>query len=235
MDEGVGKSTLEREVQAALAVDPAPDFVARIRLATANEPMPSAPRIWRLVALCAAPAALVLVLLVLRAGGRVYVNVIPLTGRQDSRNSLGARPLASRPILSPLMTAVSPDVPGRPLPHERPQSSQRAASVSRPGVNAATPGPAVLIPWSEQVALRRLIAAVNNGDPAASAAVTMAFATEPEGDSDRVAPQEIVIPPIVLEPLASEQPQSSGEPVVPGEPGGTGGAGRAARPVGKES
>ena len=51
--------TLDRELAAALSVDPSPEFVARVRARVADEPAPSSWRIPRMVTAGVALAAVV--------------------------------------------------------------------------------------------------------------------------------------------------------------------------------
>ena len=59
---------LDRELAAALAVDPSPEFTARVRARVAREPAPS---VWRLPRLMLAAAALAVIVVAALSVGRV--------------------------------------------------------------------------------------------------------------------------------------------------------------------
>ena len=89
---------LDRELQSILAVDPSPEFVARVRTRIASEPQRSAA--WSMWMFAAAAAAVVAIAVVVSRG-------VPREGAAASK------PLASR-VLTPMAFVVS-DINRRPM------------------------------------------------------------------------------------------------------------------------
>ena len=192
-DSSVTDAMLEREIERALAVDPSPEFVARVRTRIASEPAPSAWRFsWTLLA--AASAAIVMI------AAMVIV-------RQSTGQHAGPResaPIAARPIGAASAFVSLAPATARRLLDVSPQRSPSAA----PNAPHAPSEPEVLIALDESAALRRLMRGVRQGvvDPSTLA----------DGLSEIVAIQpleEIVlaplaeISPITIAPLGSVAPE----------------------------
>ena len=178
-------TAIDREIQAALSVEPSPEFVARVRTRIATEPEAAAPWLsWKLVA-TGAVAALIVIAFVMRLG----------------EQSFNARPELSA---SPLILSSSKDVP---LARDRPvvslilspsKDEQSAPAASRARVAAAAPRePEVLIDPAETRALRRLIAGTRDGSLDLSAALR---ATTPTA-MDLPPIDALAIAPLTIDPL----------------------------------
>ncbi|HMJ83946.1 MAG TPA: hypothetical protein VK504_12295 [Vicinamibacterales bacterium] len=170
-------AALEREIERALAVDPSPEFLVRVRARIADEAAPASRGFGWLfagVATVAAAAALVLA-----------VRMV-----SPARPPATAPLLASRSIGSPIVVpAVSPAEAG----HYVPKAQYIVSGVSRTAA-ARTPEP--LFDARETTALQRLIADVHD------ARVDLTPLAK-EGPMPLPAMDPLVISPIVIEPLAS--------------------------------
>ena len=94
---------LDRELTAALAVDPSPEFQARVRTRIAAEPAPRSPWLrWAVLTACAAPVVLALVL-VDPAIWPDRTEPVPLPARA-SDVALAANPIARPPAVAPQVT-----------------------------------------------------------------------------------------------------------------------------------
>ena len=195
-------AALEREIERALAVDPSPEFLVRVRARIADEPAPASRGFGWLfagVATVAAAAALVLA-----------VRMV-----SPARPPATAPLLASRSIGSPLVVpAVSPAKAGHYVPKSVGQDDQsqyvvsgfsrtqrESAGFSRtqresPGFSrtAATRTPELLFDARETTALQRLIADVRE------ARVDLRPLAK-EGPMPLPDMDPLVISPIVIEPL----------------------------------
>jgi len=193
-------TAIDREIQAALSVEPSPEFLARVRTRIATEPAAAASWLsWKLVATGAVAALIVIAVAVMRPG----------------EQSFNARP---EPSASPLIPSPSPLDRARgdpealegskdvPLARDRPVDSalspskdeQPAAAASRARVAAAAPRePEVLIDPAETRALRRLIAGTRDGSLDLSAALQ---ATTPTA-MDLPPIDALVIAPLTIDPL----------------------------------
>ena len=178
-------TAIDREIQAALSVEPSREFLARVRTRIATEPEAAAPWLsWKLVA-TGAVAALIVIAFVMRLG----------------EQSFNARPELSA---SPLILSSSKDVP---LARDRPvvslilspsKDEQSAPAASRARVAAAAPRePEVLIDPAETRALRRLIAGTRDGSLDLSAALR---ATTPTA-MDLPPIDALAIAPLTIDPL----------------------------------
>ena len=202
----VKDAALEREIERALAVDPSPEFLVRVRARIADEPAPASRGFgWLFAGVATVAAAATLVL---------AVRMVSL-----SRPPAPAPLLASRSIGSAIVVpAVGPAIVGPAeaghyvpnerldrnqyvVPNERPDRNQYVVSgFSRTSVGAgrtsASPSPEPLFDARETTALQRLIADVRD------ARVDLAPLAK-EGPMPLPAMDPLVISPIVIEPLAS--------------------------------
>jgi hypothetical protein len=126
--------TIDQELQAALDVDPSPEFVARVRIRVANEAASRSGRAWWLLPV-AAMAAVVLAALVWRSPGA------PPAARVDL--------VASRTV--PTFARPMATLKGRR------DATKRAAVAHGREPLAASAGAAVLIDLREARALRRIV------------------------------------------------------------------------------
>jgi hypothetical protein len=135
---------VDREIQEALAVDPSPDFQARVRIRLSEEPQRHRLGMGRLVSGVVALAAV--------AGLALFVS---------SRDEVGPR--VAEPVAPPAQSAAAPE-PAPPPAIEQPV----AGPLPRPiRVDAAE---AVLVPAAEREAFRRFLRTVTeNGLPYAVA------------------------------------------------------------------
>jgi hypothetical protein len=191
-DGTLNDDALDRELERALAVDPSPEFVARVRTRIANEPARSPWRASWMFAVSAA-AAVVVTAVVLRVSNR------------------GVVPTANAPVL--LARALAPAMGVLPTAdsHVPPSHDSHVPSYGVSAFARTTSGPAeaghyvrfdsdaeVLIDPRESMALRGLINGVRGGrvdlGPVLSASVPAAMDLPPIDD--------IVISPIEIEPLA---------------------------------
>ena len=174
--------SLDREIEDLLAVDPSPEFVAKVRQRVAAEPAPSSWRLsWRLVAAGVGLAAVV-------AAGLLWPSVTSVAPRDGGAN---ARPMhqASAPTrdagTAPIASPFAPGTPSvdTPSPHRAP---------ARPNRQAASP---VLIRRDEATAMNLLITRVREG--------TLPDMTEALAAVDAAGPQWIAIPPVVIAPITT--------------------------------
>jgi hypothetical protein len=166
--------TFEREIEALLAVEPAPDFRARVRRRIAQEPpLQAAPLAGRL-AWFAIPAAAAVALIFAASVWRRDVPPVPEL-------------LAARPIEGVMFTA-NPSISARdlsPVPVQ-PETAMRIGRVAG--------APPVIIDRSEVAAWQRLVRDINAGRVELEVAeATPAFAPY----------DEFVVPPVRIEPLIS--------------------------------
>jgi hypothetical protein len=180
------ETALDREIAEALAVDPSPEFVARIRQRVAGQPAPVAwPVSWTVYAGALAAAAAVVLLVLSR-------------GPQPAMVPLGARaiPAAGR----------SPDVASA-LSRTTPRGASRSGSPRLPSASKEEPkaDPEVIVDVREANALRALIAGASEERVDATPLVALL--------AEMAAPlqlSEIVFSPITIEPLV---PDPGGEGV----------------------
>jgi len=180
----VKDAALERELERALAVDPSPEFLVRVRARIADEPAPASRGFgWLFAGVATAAAAAVLVLAMRMVS--------------PARQSETAPLLASRSIGSAVV--VPAVVPGTVGPASAAYAAARLrreeqAGHSVPRVNARTAEP--LFDARETTALQRLIADVRD------ARVDLTPLAK-EGPMPLPAMDPLVISPIVIEPLDS--------------------------------
>jgi hypothetical protein len=197
-DDPLNDAALDRELERALAVDPSPEFVARVRGRIADQ----APRAstWNRPWLFAGGpiAAIVIILIAIQLGDRREAPatgpllaaraVAPVTGELMDR-AAGAVALHARQTVDARRLATR-------QPREFPAAHGRRA-VQAIAV-AQDPAAEVLLDPRETTALQALIAGVRSGrvnlDPVVRASVPTAMDLPPV--------DAIVIPPITIEPLA---------------------------------
>jgi hypothetical protein len=176
---------LERDIERALAVDPSPEFVARVRTRIADEPAPASRGFgWLFVGVATATVTAAVVLAVF----------VVLPARQPASAPL----LASRAIGSvvevPSLGSVGADLRVRPETRAESLSSVGPTHGSAPTTTGVVAEPAVLFDPRETMALQRLIAGVRD----ARVDLTPLLKEPP------MAPQSLdnlLIPPITIEPL----------------------------------
>jgi hypothetical protein len=179
-------AALERDIERALAVDPSPEFLARVRTRIAEEPSASRQLGWLFAGVATAAVAAAVVL--------AMFDVSPV------RQPASARLLASRSIGSvvevPSVGSVGADPRVRPERRVRPEGPSRVGPTQRsaPTATGVAAEPTTLFDPRETMALQRLIAGVRD------ARVDLApLVKEPP-----MAPQsldELFIAPITIEPL----------------------------------
>ncbi len=189
-DDALNDAALERELDRALAVDPSPEFVPRVRTHIANGPARAPWRTSWMFAL-GAGAAIVVVAIVVQLSN-------PAT---NSEHAGRAAPVADTPLLAARIVA---DPSAGTLPTTEPyiQSYVVSAFVRESHVASAfrwtSPEPETLIDPREAIALRQLIDGVWSGRvdlrPVLRASTPTAMDLPPVDD--------IVIPLITIEPLA---------------------------------
>jgi len=175
---------IARDIAQALAVDPSPDFLARVRTQIANQPHP---RIWRmswmLSTFALVAAAVVFAVTIARRDGVPALVTSPLASR-----AVGGHPTMLPYVASAFrLTSSGPAKAGR---HVRIDST-----VDRP---EAGPHVRVLLDPRETQALRALLASVRTNRVDLSGLLT---ATAP-APTDLPPASDLVITPIAIEPLA---------------------------------
>jgi hypothetical protein len=184
----VKDEALDRDIERALAVDPSPDFTARVRARIAEEPPPSARGFGWLfagVTASALAAAGVIVMIVLRPA--------PSTG--PSERSLAARSLAAGAGSLPAgMPGLRDD---RGTTHDEHRTTHPARRTSNDERRTTSVEP--LFDARETAALQRLIASVR--DARVDLAPLMREAQPAPMEFEPV--QDLVIPTITIEPLVS--------------------------------
>lgn len=195
-DDSADESPIDRELRRALDVTPSPEFAARVRMRIASEPA-STP--WFRPRLVMAGVSVAVA---------VVVGVLVVPREQPSQQSANVA-LSSRPpvALSPAgfgTVALNPAGPdsvalsptGRDSVARGPSGSPAAALHPVP-----LSEPEVLVSPAEMRGLLRLIALANLEDPSLES--LLAAPTDPTPIS-AIEPDEIVIAPITIEPLASD-------------------------------
>ena len=189
-DDALNDAALDRELERAFAIDPSPEFVARVRAHLADEPA----RTWRpRLAWPFAAAA---------AAAIVATAAVQMSNR--SAVSPAAAPALATRAIGPVMAApadrsTEPLVPARPpiLRGGAPLLPRVAPTVA---AGQGSEDPAALLDPRETQALRRLIDGVSSGRVALRSDVRASAQTVME-----LPPvTDIVIAPITIEPLAPE-------------------------------
>jgi hypothetical protein len=211
---------IEREIAQALAVEPSPEFLARVRMRVANEPPPR--RAWArwmpvLVGATAVAAAVAIAIVAPWRGSQVQLKKAPQADTQvrlkpDPTEKIVAS--ATSTVASATSTVPSATSTAVASPTATAVASPTATAVASPTSTAVASGlsrtktstPQVLIAQDEAEALRRLFArSAERGiqiPPDVIAGVTTA-------ETDLL-PPEIAISPIRIDPLI---------PLVNGEEG----------------
>ena len=179
---------IDREIKEALAMDPSPEFLARVRMRIANEPAPAQRRVAWWLAAAATVAAAIVFAIVLRPAGSI-VRLKPDTtadGRQPDTRSVDVQ--------------LNPDAPSGnvrlPAPRE---SAVRANAANAPSYarSGSLSEPETLLDPAETRALRALIAGVREGridlTPSTQATAPSVLDLEPI--------QELAIAPLVIAPV----------------------------------
>jgi len=181
--------TLERDIERALAVDPSPEFVARVRTRIAEEPAPSSrPFAWRLTAAAFAAAA-VMVVVALRPEPRVAPTLASVLAPRSIAESIVV------PSVGP--AKAGPHENARPHEDARPHTSSPVGSgFSR--TYTSPRAPAILIDAREMMALQRLIAGVRD----ARVDLTSLLKEAPPAPMALQPIDDLAISPITIEPLA---------------------------------
>jgi hypothetical protein len=219
------ESAVDRELQAMLAVDPSPEFVARVRTRIASEPEPTAWWLSWKFAVGVAMAAVV-VLAVVMARSREAVRSQPGERREATtditRPTVSATAKAQEPYGAQeqnVASAFPPALATSPGELRRDRAEARSAKAGRQTSGATSPSTAghhvrtayagtvmpleqgVLIDPRESSALRALIAGVRAGrvdlEPALHAAAPV--------PAELPAVAAIAIAPITIQPLVFEE------------------------------
>jgi hypothetical protein len=180
---------IERELSAALTVVPSADFEARV-LRTVQQDLPSRRRVVAPVWLAAAAAVLI--------GVGAWV-------LSDSRS----RPVPERSVQPPAVVAETlppraVEQPVKPVPRTSRETPLRPARVARPSATetARVLSPEIIVPAGQLALIRRLVGDANAGRP-----------TLPQATADPAAePAELVVPPLVVEPVAVTGVDPGGSP-----------------------
>jgi len=208
-ESAVNDAVLDREIERALAADPAADFVARVRRRVAREPAPSIWRVsWGLYA--GAAAALVIVFVMVdrhRHEPADGATIVPLVARSVGGSTPAIPPsIVSRhlPAVASIGIAVKPGAASS-LAVLR---ESRAASMDDAAKSRAAARAVVLIEPSESAALRHLLAGTRRDRVEAR----VIAASDQEGSpavTPLQPPREIAVAPLAqlasinIEPLAS--------------------------------
>jgi hypothetical protein len=172
-------AALDREVAEALAVDPSPEFVARIRERVAGGPAPGAWRLsWTMCAGALAAAAMVL--------------VIVSRGPQPAMTPLTARPIPDVGRIPDVVSASSRTT-------DRGAIRSSSPLVLRLAKKGPASDPEIIVDVREASALRALIAGAS--DERVDVAPLAALVAETAAP---LRSPEIVVSPITIEPLASD-------------------------------
>ena len=185
-------AAVDAEIRRALAVEPSPEFVARVRTRIASEPAPSAWRIsWSACFVGAAVAAIVLATVLVSRQRSAITAAPPLSSRLLA--SIGQLPAARGSTGSPRATFAfgrASSVPARP---ELVEGRAAHGEAAQPAVDAQ-----LLIDVRETNALQALIAGVHERR------VDLSPLLQPPAPAPMELPpiSDIVIPPITIDPLA---------------------------------
>jgi hypothetical protein len=183
--EGVTDSALAREIEAALAVDPSPQFVARIRTHIASEPAPASWWQLRWPMLVGAVVASVVVMAVALS----WQPVAP-----EQRLVRGGTDVAlTAPTPKPAPSAA-PAIAPRVQPSQT-NIARALSGESRPARGTVDGPPEVLISRDEQRGLELLLTAVREKRVPASLSSRL-VAGEVEVEPADIALSEIVIQPL---------------------------------------
>ena len=203
--------TVDREIAGLLAVDPSPEFVAKVRERVAAEPEPVMWRFGWMAAGAAAVAVLVLAVVVSRPPSPLAdadERVPTVVRADDIELSAGGTSTAvpnddvanTVPLLSMGAPTDTPDGAVSDVPLYEP-NDPAAAPAPRPLDPATSPAAPlrlarVVISETESAALRRLFTLVTNRR------LAVPLAQEPFGSSGAIEPPaDVIIPPVTIEPV----------------------------------
>lgn len=178
--------SLEREIEDLLAVDPSPEFVAKVRRRIAAEPAPAAWWLsWRL-ATAGAGLAIVVMAAVLWP---TSAPVAPTSATDVASTSAAGAASADKTVGKP---APATDVAtvGKPIAPVAPASPSRNFAPSNHPASAA-----VLVQRDEAAAMNLLLTRVREG--------VLPDMTEALAAVDETGPRWIDIPAVVIEPIAT--------------------------------
>ena len=175
--EGVTDSALAREIEAALAVDPSPEFVAKVRARVANE---AAPASWWQLRWPVLASVITAAVVVFSTAALLWGPSTPeqVTARRGNDIALTAPP-------------VNAEVGGEPTRTPR----VRVAPTTTPRPSSGPRQPDVLISADEQRAFAMLVAAVQEGRFQRAVAASGNATDTPD------TPMDITVAPLVIEPL----------------------------------
>jgi hypothetical protein len=176
--EGLSDETLEREIEAALGVDPSPEFLPRVRARIASERIDES-WLWGASWRWAGAAAVVIAVAIIG----VWTLRAPVPAPREVR------------ITAPAETTTPFVEPARPEPAPVAPSSARAPKRVSAPVEARFE---VLISQEEAAALKRLFTAIGNHRIETSALPDLQSALKPPTPIE-----EIVLEPITISPLAA--------------------------------
>jgi hypothetical protein len=180
---------IDGEIRATLAVDPSPEFVARVRTRIASEPPRATSSLsWKFVA-AGALAATIAIVVVSRPEGKPT----PVTQARRAEHIQLAPPAA---IEQPGHAAALVPVVSGPSTSSGPFRASSRDGVTRTSARVRTE-PEILLDPAETRALRRLIAGTGDGSLDLSAALR---ATTPMA-MDLPPIDAIVIAPLTIDPL----------------------------------
>jgi hypothetical protein len=187
-EDAVTPSAIDRELQRALAVDPSPEFVARVRMRVASEPPPR--RGWTPWAMWTSVAAAALF--------AVALAIAVAVPRQQTAPTPSARGTDVR---------LTPDVAAMSAASGLGPTSVRTPSVVRQRRQATGPvaEPDVLVSADEAAALRDLFTR------GAAGRLELSLASVASAGETDLLPPEIVIPLIKIEPLVPPVNVEEGE------------------------
>lgn len=198
-DDALNDTALDRELRRALAVDPSPEFVPRVRMRVAIEPAPAGWRFSWLACCAAAGVAAVIIVAAIATRDRA-----PVAGAVPSiaKTATGGASIELPKAAGSTPTGETPrTVRTGPLEHGPRHSLQHAAVTSlNARARAREPGGSdadVLVDVRESNAIRQLILAIRDGRvPVVQP--DLAVATE-------AAPlTQIVIPPLTIDPIGPQ-------------------------------
>jgi hypothetical protein len=195
-DDAMNDAALDRELEQAFAIEPSPDFAAKVRMRIASEP---APTVWRFSWVACSVGGAIVALIVIAAIAPWHTSSmrtagVPSVGRTSTIESSELPKSAS----SLTRTDGPPSVArAEPLDHGR-HNSRRPAAVTPVNVEARTREAGhdleVLVDVRESNAITRLILAIRDG-------------RVPVVQPDLAAPAEsaaltrIVISPLTIDPI----------------------------------
>jgi hypothetical protein len=191
-DNAMTDARLERDIERALAVDPSPEFLARVRAGIAAEPAPSAwPFAWTWLAGSAA--------VVITAAFLVFRPATPQPGVRLEPTPLPMVTTTAVPPANPAATPLAPS-PLAPRIHVREVTRRRSPSVASATVRTPRGEPEVLIAKDEAAALKHLMRGLRQGVVEPSAA-----GDAPSGIQAIQPPTPIVVAPMsAMSPIAIE-------------------------------